>query len=558
MAIFVFLEKILYKNVKRCRIKCEVNENNEVTLMNGVKENYRNSVEEEEIAEQVAELKTHEHTKEHTGRIGNEDDSYVIHNRAKSRKVPIIIGILVFFIIAIGVALAVEYLAAPIVKVKGESVIELEYGANYDDAGISAYTKFKDISDSIIVKNSVDSSKVGTYDITYKVPYRNDYKIYTRKVTIKDTTAPIITLNGDENFELEYGKEYQEPGFNAEDGYDGNITDKVKVEKVDTENGNYDIHYIIEDSSNNRAEKIRHIKITDSTPPVIKLKGNSYMTISIGAKYEEQGAIAKDNKDGDLSSKIIIEGNNIDTSKEGKYKVKYKITDSNGNEAIAERTIAVGNSQATGVIYLTFDDGPSTTTTPKILDILKEKGVKATFFVINYKEGSTSEELLKREVEEGHAIGIHGYSHDYSKVYASVDDCFNNFKSLQDKIEKTTGVKSWIIRFPGGSSNTVSKKYCAGVVTNASKKLLEAGFKYYDWNVLSGDSGDVKTKEGVYNNVTKGIKPGRNNVVLMHDFNGNNKTVEALPDIIDYGLKNGYKFEIITTDTEMVTQRIQN
>lgn len=528
-----------------------------------------NGIKEEEITKEVEKVNTekqivnsrtiqHKHKSEYNGEIINGHSSHVVHKDSKNKKIPIIIGLLVFFIIIIGAALAIEYLGAPIVKVKGESTIELEYGSKYDDAGITAYTKFKNISDSIIIQNPVDTSKIGTYDIEYKVPYKNDYKVYTRKVRIKDTTAPTITLNGDENFELEFGKEYQEPGFLAEDGYDGNLTDKVKVQKVDTENGNYDIHYVVEDSSKNKVEKIRHIKITDSTPPVIKLNGNSYLAISIGAKYEEQGATAKDNKDGDLSSKIIIEGNNIDTSKEGKYKVKYKVTDSNGNEAFAERTIAVGNSQATGVIYLTFDDGPSTTTTPKILDILKEKGVKATFFVINYKEGTTSEELLKREVQEGHAIGIHGYSHDYSKVYASVDDCFNNFKSLQDKIEKTTGVKSWVIRFPGGSSNTVSRKYCPGVVTNVSKKLLEAGFKYYDWNVASGDSGDVKTKEGVYNNVTKGIKPGRNNIVLMHDFNGNNKTMEALPDIIDFGLKNGYKFEVITTDTEMITQKIQN
>lgn len=529
--------------------------------MNGVKEEeLTKDVEDVKTAEQIAVQETtqHEHKNRYSDESSYEDNSHVVHNDSKSKKVPIIIGILVFFIIIIGALLAVEYCGAPIVKVKGESVIELEYGSKYDDAGITAYTKFKDISDSIIIQNTVDISKVGTYDITYKVPYNNDYKVYTRKVIIKDTTVPTITLNGDENFELEFGKEYQEPGFKAEDGYDGNLTDKVKVKKIDTENGNYDMHYIVEDSSNNRAEKIRHIKITDSTPPVIKLNGNSYLAVAIGSKYEEQGATAKDNKDGDLSSKIVIEGNDIDTSKEGKYKVKYKVTDSNGNEAIVERTVAVGNSQATGVIYLTFDDGPSSTTTPKILDILKEKGVKATFFVINYKEGTTSEELLKREVEEGHAIGIHGYSHDYSKVYASVDDCFNNFKSLQDKIEKTTGVKSWIIRFPGGSSNTVSRKYCSGVVTNASKKLLEAGFKYYDWNVASGDSGDVKTKEGVYNNVTKGIKPGRNNIVLMHDFSGNNKTMEALPDIIDFGLKNGYEFEVITTDTEMITQKIQN
>ena len=115
-----------------------------------------------------------------------------------------------------------------------------------------------------------------------------------------------------------------------------------------------------------------------------------------------------------------------------------------------------------------------------------------------------------------------------------------------------------ILRFPGGSSNTVSRKYCPGIMTKITEKVLSEGFKYYDWNVMSGDSGDVKTKEAVYANVTKGLKPGRDNIVLMHDFSGNNKTLEALPGIIDYGLANGYKFEVITTNTEMVRQKIQN
>ena len=95
-------------------------------------------------------------------------------------------------------------------------------------------------------------------------------------------------------------------------------------------------------------------------------------------------------------------------------------------------------------------------------------------------------------------------------------------------------------------------------MSKISKKVLDEGFKYFDWNVLSADAGDVKTKEGVYKNVVNGLKPNRNNIVLMHDFSGNNKTVEALPEIIDYGIAHGYKFEVITTNTEMYAQKIQN
>ena len=477
------------------------------------------------------------------------------HKKSR-KKLYIALGLLILIIVATGITLLCRFLEEPIVQVIGKENEEIEYGSEYVDEGLSVYTKFKNISNDVLVENGVDTSKIGTYYVTYKVPYRNSYKTYTRTVVVRDTTQPVITLQGSEEVNLEYGTTYEEPGYQAVDGYDGDITSAVVVKKVDLDDGSYDNYYEVEDSSGNKAEQVRHIKISDTTPPQLKLKGNSFISLVKGAKYEEQGVTAIDNKDGDISNKVIIEGNDFDTSESGQHKITYKVSDSSGNESTLTRNIVIGDSQATGVIYLTFDDGPSANTTPKILDVLKEKGVYATFFILNYND--STEYLVKREVAEGHAIGIHGYSHDYAKAYASVEACLENITKLQDKIFETTGIKTMIVRFPGGSSNTVSKKYCPGVMTKISEIILSRGFKYYDWNVASGDSGDVKTKEGVYNNVTKGLKPGRNNIVLMHDFSGNNKTLEALPDIIDYGLSNGYKFEVITTDTEMVRQKIQN
>lgn len=112
---------------------------------------------------------------------------------------------------------------------------------------------------------------------------------------------------------------------------------------------------------------------------------------------------------------------------------------------------------ATGVIYLTFDDGPSADITPHILDILSEKNIKATFFVIHYSENNA--ELVKREMQNGHTVALHGYTHTYSEVYASSDACLENFRKIQEQVYQTTGKKSNIIRFPGGSSNTISRKY---------------------------------------------------------------------------------------------------
>lgn len=433
-----------------------------------------------------------------------------------NKKNKIIIIVLSVFAIIIAVTLLKQFLGKPSFKLIGQETVEIEYGTEYKDAGATAKAKFSDISNQIVVESNVDTSKIGTYQVTYKVPSRKGNDIYTRTVIVKDTQVPTITLNGNENVEIDFGKEYEEEGYSAVDGYDGEIAnDKISREEKNLENGDKEIHYYVSDSSSNKAYKVRHIKVVDKTAPEIKLNGKAFVNVKTNEEYKDEGATATDNKDGDLTSRITKEGN-VDTSKDGKYTITYKVKDNNDNEATAQRTVFVGETQAVGVIYLTFDDGPSANTTPRILDTLKEKGVNATFFIINYNEANES--LVKRAIDEGNAIGIHGYSHDYSVLYKSVDACYENIKKLQDKVEKTTGKKVMITRFPGGASNTVSRRYCSGVMTEISKKILAEGFKYYDWNVASGDSGDVKTADAVYKNVTNGIKPGRNNIVLMHDF----------------------------------------
>lgn len=442
-----------------------------------------------------------------------------------------------------------------LIEYKGDENITVEYKDNYIDRGIKVKSKFKDISNQVIIEGNVDTSKLGKYELTYKVPNYKGHKIYKRTVNVVDSTAPVIKINGDSEFELTYGEEFVEPGFEAEDNYDGSLTEIVEVNKVDIDNNYYNMVYSVTDSNGNRGEAVRKVKIVDNVAPKLTLKGSSIINIGLGKEYKEQGAQAIDNKDGDISDKIEISGN-VDTSKDGTYTIKYSVSDYNGNKSEVSRKVNVGKANATGVVYLTFDDGPSSTITPKLLDILKEKDVHATFFIINYNEAN--EALVKREIEEGHSVGIHGYSHDYSKIYSSVEACYQNIIKLQEKIYNSTGVKTYLLRFPGGSSNTVSRKYCSGVMSAISKKVLNEGFKYYDWNVMSGDSGDVKTKEAVYNNVTKGLKPGRDNIVLMHDFSGNTKTLNAIADIIDYGLANGYVFEALTTDVPMVTQKILN
>ena len=186
--------------------------------------------------------------------------------------------------------------------------MEIEYGTEYKDAGATAKAKFSDISDKIVVESNVDTSKVGLYKVTYKVPNGSKYDTYTRTVIVKDTQAPIITLNGEENVEIDFGKTYEDEGVSkVEDGYDGELSvENVTKEEKKLDNGDLEIHYTISDSSSNKADKVRHIKVVDKTAPEIKLNGKAFVSVKVNEEFKDEGATATDNKDGDLTSKITI------------------------------------------------------------------------------------------------------------------------------------------------------------------------------------------------------------------------------------------------------------
>lgn len=179
-------------------------------------------------------------------------------------------------------------------------------------------------------------------------------------------------------------------------------------------------------------------------------------------------------------------------------------------------------------VYLTFDDGPSENT-GAVLDILKQYNVKATFFVIG-KTDQASLDLYKRIVDEGHSLGIHSYTHKYTQIYASMESFQNDVLSLQTHLKSVTGQDVNLYRFPGGSSNKVSKV----PIEDCIRFLSENGFTYYDWNATNGDATgkDIPVEEMVSSVVTE-LDKYQNLTVLMHDGPGKQKTIEALPAIIE-------------------------
>ena len=180
-------------------------------------------------------------------------------------------------------------------------------------------------------------------------------------------------------------------------------------------------------------------------------------------------------------------------------------------------------------VYLTFDDGPSSNT-DNILDILDTYGVKATFFVTE-KEGAKAEASYRRIVEEGHTLGMHSYTHDYSVIYASEEAFMEDMEKLQRYLYDVTGVQSTYIRFPGGSSNKVSDVDMRLLITD----VHEAGMEYFDWNVSSQDaSSKPLTKEEILDNCLNSIERFQNCIILMHDAGSKDSTVEALPELIEH------------------------
>lgn len=272
-------------------------------------------------------------------------------------------------------------------------------------------------------------------------------------------------------------------------------------------------------------------EMRDTTPPVIELMGGEQMTMAVGDLLEEPGIVVYD----ESSLPLLEIESDVVVNREGEYEIRYTATDESGNIATTERSVKV--IQPAGRIYLTFDDGPSDYT-PVLLDVLNKYGVKATFFVTGYGDDA----VLKREYDEGHAVGLHTWSHNYSYLYANLDNYWADLNAVQDRVQRVTGQKTFLMRFPGGSSNMVSAVYDRGIkiMSILANDVPNHGYTYYDWNVDSDDAGKASSSDEVYNNVTRVLGNGGEYVVLQHDVKP--YSVEAVERIIQYGLDHGFVF----------------
>lgn len=425
------------------------------------------------------------------------------------------------------------------------------YGENWQDE-YQAKSIWHNYTDEVKVENNVDLNKIGDYNIIYSLKFGPFTITKEKRVKVTDLEKPIIELTGGDEVNVCPNKSYLELGYKATDEIDGDLTDKVEIELHE----DY-VLYKVKDSALNLTTKKRKINYKDLEKPTITLKGNDTMTIFVGSTYNEPGYTVSDNCDESISSKVEIT-NNINTNKVGTYKIVYTVVDASGNIGTTERTVNVIKRPVgkNGTIYLTFDDGPSNLTV-EILDILKEEGVKATFFVTS--NASALPSVVKRAYNEGHTIALHTYSHNYSYVYSSSTNYFLDLDKISDIVYNIIGVRSKYIRFPGGSSNTVSRNYAIGIMSYLTEEVKNRGYRYFDWNVDSNDAGSsYHNASEIYNNVVNNLSPNRVNMVLMHDSYGHTATVEALRGIIEFAKSYGYTFKAIDDNTPMITHGVNN
>ena len=444
---------------------------------------------------------------------------------------------------------------ASVIMLNGDSVVEVAFGSEYKDEGCIAregsdVLGFEDISYE--TSGQVDVNALGEYKITYTTKGKTEPVNAVRTVKVVDKTAPTITVPSE--ITAYEGTTVFNFNYSARDNLDGDVTSAV----VKTDYADHSVLTVTDSSGNTARAEVKVIFVKDTTPPAIKLLGFSPCFVKRGQSFTEPGFSAVDNCDGDLTKAVSVSGN-VNTSVAGTYELSYSVKDNAGNAATVKRAVTVyetvqapaGTNPSGSVIYLTFDDGPGKYT-EKLLNTLNQYGVKATFFVTN--QFPKYQNLIGRAYREGHAIGVHTYSHQWS-LYSSKEAYFADFNRMNEVIKAQTGRYSTIFRFPGGTSNVISKEYCKGIMSLLSAEMPKSGYVEYDWSIDCADT-VYKTSSQVVKQVKNTLKPGRANIILMHDIKQH--TVNAIPDIIQYAMANGYTFATINPDTPPVQLKVAN
>lgn len=450
----------------------------------------------------------------------------------------------------------IEDNTGPTITLNGGEIGYYSPGYTYVEAGFTASDNYDGDLTSQVVRTETPTS------ITYSVKdsFGNETSV-VRSLVCQDIVAPTITLNSGDKLIIAEGSEFIDPGFVAIDDVDGDVSANViTTGSIDTTiYGKQYLTYTVCDSSGNIYQAHRVIVVQEFTPPQLFLASTTAF-VRAGEAFVESGYNAFDDIDGDVTSDVFVTGV-LDINMPGIYTLTYTAIDSSMNMTSLNKTVYVYEPQSEDqrvnptdkVVYLTFDDGPFKYT-EQLLNTLDKYNIDVTFFVTN--QYPDYQYLIGDAYFRGHTIAIHTYSHKFSNVYASESAYYNDLMSMSLIIEQQTGISPTIIRFPGGSSNTISKRYCRGIMTALTQSVTNYGYQYCDWNVDSRDASTARTSAEVAANVIAGLQANPTSIVLQHDTK--QYSVEAVEEIICWGLLNGYTFLPITEATEMYHHGVVN
>lgn len=437
----------------------------------------------------------------------------------------------------------------------GGAEITVPRGEPYVEPGVRAAVALLGVGEKelpVRVLGAVDTAAVGDCVLRYETLTMFRRFSAERLIHVADRTAPEITLLHSADYTPSWLEGYREEGYAAFDDVDGDLSDRVEIE----ERGDSRV-YTVTDAAGNRASAVRQLPYSIGRPR-LQLNGGTALEIPASLSFEDPGFSCTDARGNDLSAYVRCEGT-VDPSAAGEYTLRYGIENALGERVEAVRTVTVQPLRNPDVvdmdgklIYLTFDDGPGPYT-ERLLDILARYNVKASFFVTGLYPDYA--DAIGRAFREGHSIGVHSASHKYRRIYASEEAFLEDFAAMQEVIREQTGQETRLLRFPGGSSNTVSR-FNRGIMSRLTERMSEEGYVYFDWNVSSGDAGGTSSTEQVFQNIVDGCSARRVSVVLQHDVK--EFSVAAVERVIIWGLTNGYSFAALDETTEPVHHKLAN
>lgn len=285
-----------------------------------------------------------------------------------------------------------------------------------------------------------------------------------------------------------------------------------------------------------------NIVVEDTDNIIAEEQKNTHENIDTNNKEEEIKEEKVKNNDNSSDKNNKGDDSNKDESQESNTDPVVS-EEKNKNKEFIDKINNIYNGEEGKRVFLTFDDGPSESVTPKILDILDKYDIKATFFVLGCNAKSHPD-IVKRAYDSGHYIANHGYSHKYSKIYKNTSTVLEEYNKTEDAIRvaiENPEYSSNLFRFPGGAYGGPYEK----IKKKARKELNKQGIAYLDWSALTYDAEGADTKEEILCNLKETMNGWNNVVILMHDAPDKEITYKTLEDVIKYLEKNGYDFKNI-------------